>query len=78
MQIRDGLHIFGRSPEGRLMTDLVVALARVPRGSGHGADQSLQRAIALDLGLDGFDPLDCEMAAPWDGASARYPAGGFG
>ena len=68
MQIRDGLHIFGRSPEGRLMTDLVVALARVPRGSGHGADQSLQRAIAFDLGLDGFDPLDCEMAAPWKGA----------
>jgi cobaltochelatase CobN len=68
MQIRDGLHIFGRSPEGRLLTDLVVALARVPRGSGGGADQSLQRAIALDLGLDGFDPLDCEMATPWDGA----------
>jgi cobaltochelatase CobN len=67
MQIRDGLHIFGHSPEGRLLTDLVVALARVPRGSGHGADQSLQRAIALDLGLDGFDPLDCEMAAPWHG-----------
>ncbi len=67
MQIRDGLHIFGRSPEGHLLTDLVVALARVPRGSGHGADQSLQRAIALDLGLAGFDPLDCDMAAPWDG-----------
>ena len=67
MQIRDGLHIFGRSPEGRLLTDLVVALARVPRGSGHGADQSLQRAIALDLGLDDFDPLDCEMAKPWTG-----------
>jgi cobaltochelatase CobN len=68
MQIRDGLHIFGRSPEGRLLTDLVVALARVPRGAGHGADQSLQRAIAQDLGLDGFDPLDCDMAKPWDSA----------
>jgi cobaltochelatase CobN len=68
MQIRDGLHIFGRAPEGRLLTDLVVALARVPRGAGHGADQSLQRAIALDLGLEGFDPLDCEMAKPWLGA----------
>jgi cobaltochelatase CobN len=67
MQIRDGLHIFGRAPEGRLLTDLVVALARVPRGAGHGADQSLQRAIALDLGLEGFDPLDCEMAKPWLG-----------
>ena len=67
MQIRDGLHIFGRSPEGHLLTDLVVALARVPRGAGHGADQSLQRGIALDLGLAGFDPLDCDMAAPWNG-----------
>ncbi|MDR6632865.1 cobaltochelatase CobN [Phyllobacterium sp. 1468] len=67
MQIRDGLHVFGRSPEGRLLTDLVVALARVPRGAGHGGDQSLQRAIALDLGLEGFDPLDCEMAKQWDG-----------
>ena len=52
MQIRDGLHIFGRAPEGRLLTDLVTALARVPRGLGEGSDQSLQRAIAADV-LDG-------------------------
>ncbi|APG91477.1 cobaltochelatase subunit CobN [Sinorhizobium americanum] len=51
MQIRDGLHIFGVAPEGRLLTDLTVALARVPRGLGEGGDQSLQRAIAVDLGL---------------------------
>ncbi|CAN7317272.1 cobaltochelatase subunit CobN [Rhizobium rhizogenes] len=48
MQIRDGLHIFGVSPTGRLLTDLTVALARVPRGLGEGGDQSLQRAIARD------------------------------
>ncbi|MCM2399347.1 cobaltochelatase subunit CobN [Rhizobium sp. S95] len=48
MQIRDGLHIFGLAPEGRLLTDLTVALARVPRGLGEGGDQSLQRAIARD------------------------------
>ncbi|WP_018240052.1 cobaltochelatase subunit CobN [Ensifer sp. BR816] len=53
MQIRDGLHIFGVAPEGRLLTDLTVALARVPRGLGEGGDQSLQRAIAVDLGLGG-------------------------
>ncbi|MBB4188154.1 cobaltochelatase subunit CobN [Sinorhizobium terangae] len=53
MQIRDGLHIFGVAPEGRLLTDLTVALARVPRGLGEGGDQSLQRAIASDLGLGG-------------------------
>jgi cobaltochelatase CobN len=66
LQIRDGLHIFGRAPEGRLLTDLLVALARVPRGSGAGADASLIRALAADLAL-GFDPLDCAMAEPWQG-----------
>ncbi|KQY26868.1 cobaltochelatase subunit CobN [Rhizobium sp. Root482] len=51
LQIRDGLHIFGVAPEGRLLTDLTLALARVPRGQGDGGDQSLQRAIAADAGL---------------------------
>ncbi|MBL0373155.1 cobaltochelatase subunit CobN [Rhizobium sp. KVB221] len=68
MQIRDGLHVFGVSPEGRLLTDLTVALARVPRGTGEGGGQSLQRAIAKDLLLaQDFDPLDCDMAAAWQG-----------
>ncbi|TAU08120.1 cobaltochelatase subunit CobN, partial [Rhizobium ruizarguesonis] len=74
MQIRDGLHVFGLSPEGRLLTDLTVALARVPRGLGEGGDASLQRAIAADAGLGGgvrgassFDPLDTDMAAVWTG-----------
>ncbi|TAV11599.1 cobaltochelatase subunit CobN [Rhizobium leguminosarum] len=74
MQIRDGLHVFGVSPEGRLLTDLTVALARVPRGLGEGGDASLQRAIAADAGLGGgvrgassFDPLDTDMAAVWAG-----------
>lgn len=76
MQIRDGLHVFGLAPEGRLLTDLTVALARVPRGLGEGGDQSLQRAIAVDLGLHAasrsqrpqpFDPLDCVMSDPWAG-----------
>ncbi|MFK0330194.1 cobaltochelatase subunit CobN [Rhizobium sp. NPDC090275] len=49
MQIRDGLHVFGVSPAGRLLTDLTVALARVPRGLGEGGDRSLQRAIAGDV-----------------------------
>lgn len=65
-QIRDGLHIFGRSPEGVQERDLTVALLRVPRGEGKGGDASLIRALAEDLGL-GFDPLDCDMAAPWEG-----------
>jgi len=66
MQIRDGLHVFGVTPEGRLLDDLLTALVRVPRGAGENGDASLQRALAADLGL-GFDPLECEMAAPWAG-----------
>jgi cobaltochelatase CobN len=67
-QIRDGLHILGSSPQGRLETDLLAALTRVPRGLGEGGDQSLIRALAQDFGFTGFDPLTCEMAAPWTGA----------
>ena len=63
-QIRDGLHIFGQTPEGVQLRDLTIALARIPRGSGQGADASLLRAMAGDLAL-GFDPLDCDLAAPW-------------
>lgn len=65
-QIRDGLHIFGTSPEGRLETDLLQALTRIPRGQGTDGNASLPRAIAADLTLD-FDPLDCDMVAPWTG-----------
>ncbi|WP_432255064.1 cobaltochelatase subunit CobN [Limimaricola sp. AA108-03] len=62
-QIRDGLHVFGQSPEGRQERDLAIALARVPRGTGAA---SILRALADDLCL-GFDPLDCDMTASWTG-----------
>ena len=65
-QIRDGLHIFGQSPEGTLARDLAIALARVPRGAGKGGDASLLRAMAADLSL-GIDPLDCDLGAAFDG-----------
>ncbi len=67
LQIRDGLHVFGESPVGRLLDDLLVALLRVPRGKGEGGDASLHRAMAKDLGFD-FDPLDCDMAELWEGS----------
>jgi cobaltochelatase CobN len=65
MQIRDGLHIYGESPQGRLRADLLVALARSPRGSEPG-QESLTRALAKDLGLS-LDPLSCPMGDPWEG-----------
>ncbi len=67
LQIRDGLHIFTQSPEGRLRRDLLVALARTPRGYDHAGQASLLRAMAEEFGLD-FDPLDCRMGDRWDGA----------
>ena len=70
MQIRDGLHVFGRSPDS---ADLLVALARLPRGTApHQA--SLIRALAEDLAL-GFDPLDAALEAPWQGPRPAALAG---
>jgi cobaltochelatase CobN len=68
MQIRDGLHVFGRAPAGRQLTDLLVALTRLPRHDGKEGNASLVRALAGDLGLAGFDPLECELGAAWTGA----------
>ncbi len=59
-QIRDGLHIFGQSPNGQQERDLAIALARVPRGDGKNENGSLLRALATDLNLS-IDPLDCDM-----------------
>ena len=67
LQIRDGLHIFGEAPKDGQLTDLLVALTRLPRRIGTGGDASLIRALAADLALEGFDPLDAKMAERWTG-----------
>jgi cobaltochelatase CobN len=67
-QIRDGLHVFGVSPQGVQRRDSLLALGRFPIGDGQGANASLITAIARDLHLpDSFDPLDADWAAPWNG-----------
>ncbi len=66
LQIRDGLHVFGKAPAGALRTGLLSALVRLPRGTHAPGEASLSRALAQDLGLD-FDPLECDFAAPWEG-----------
>jgi cobaltochelatase CobN len=73
-QIRDGLHVFGQSPQGDLERDLIVALARVPRGEGPG-EGSLIRALADDLKL-GFDPLTAKLGTPWTGPTPSPQGGG--
>ncbi|MGU9957638.1 MAG: cobaltochelatase subunit CobN [Arenicellales bacterium WSBS_2016_MAG_OTU3] len=65
-QIRDGLHILGQVPEGRQRIDTLLALSRLPQGDAVGANQSILRALCKDFGFDeSFDPLDCDMSAPW-------------
>ncbi len=62
LQIRDGLHVFGRQPEPDKTVDLLVAIARLPRSDRRPEDASLHRALAADLGLADFDPLTRNFA----------------
>ncbi|BCQ25603.1 cobaltochelatase subunit CobN [Caballeronia sp. NK8] len=71
-QIRDGLHVFGVSPQGVQRRDTLLALGRFPVGDGQGSNASLITAIARDLQLPAdFDPLDADWAAPWHGPRPR-------
>ena len=65
LQIRDGLHVLGESPDGERLDALLLAIARARRGAG-AADESLMRALAADLGL-GANPLMLDLAEPWTG-----------
>jgi cobaltochelatase CobN len=64
LQIRDGLHVLGESPEGERLDALLLAFTRARRGT-NPEDESLLRALAADLGLD--DPLSLDPAEPWTG-----------
>lgn len=65
LQIRDGLHVFGCSPQDGARADLLAAIARAPRGDDP-AQASILRALAEDLGL-GFDPLLARLGEIWAG-----------
>ena len=67
MQIRGGLHVFGRAPEGDALHDLLVSMVRLPRGDTEPADASLTRALAADLDLGDFDPLSASLGERWQG-----------
>jgi len=67
MQIRDGLHVFGRTPQNAQRDDLLVSIARLPRSDSQPQDASLHRALARDLGLGGFDPLTRDLADDFAG-----------
>ncbi len=59
-QIRDGLHILGRCPEGPQLRDLVVAIARHPAGGRLGLTRAIAQAWHLDI-----DPLTDDLGQPW-------------
>jgi len=66
MQIRDGLHVLGESPECERLDALLVAFSRVRRGA-RPEDESLIRALAADLEL-GADPLALDPGEEWTGS----------
>ena len=79
LQIRDGLHVLGESPEGARRDGLLLTIARARRAptdqvrrlKAHGAEaESVLRALAADLAL-GADPLMLELAEPWVGPRPR-------
>ncbi|PZA11303.1 cobaltochelatase subunit CobN [Rhodopseudomonas palustris] len=77
MQIRDGLHVFGRTPQASQRDELLVSIARLPRSELKPQDASLHRALASDLGLTdangaAYDPLTRDLVTPY--AGARPPA----
>jgi cobaltochelatase CobN len=55
-QIRDGLHILGKCPQGRQLRDLILAIARQPSYPRMG----LLKAIVADLNLD-IDPFTVDI-----------------
>jgi cobaltochelatase CobN len=58
-QIRDGLHILGQCPDGRLLRDLVMAIARSPDRQRLGLTRAIARTWQLDC-----DPLLDDPATP--------------
>lgn len=68
-QIRHGLHILGQLPAADKLADTLVALLRLPRGSGVEG-QGILHNLALDLKLlddnASFNPLE-SSAEPWQG-----------
>ena len=51
LQIRDGLHIFGKSPKGQELINLVMSIAKTSRKNGLGENKAITQAIADDIGI---------------------------
>ena len=82
-QIRGGLHILGRPPEGDAEIDLLAALLRLPQGPVPSLRAAVADRLALDLSApsDAFDTVHAETKrllqearqAGWRGPGADGP-----
>ncbi|MEM9520612.1 MAG: cobaltochelatase subunit CobN [Actinomycetota bacterium] len=83
-QIRGGLHLLGRGPEGDTLVETALAVTRLPQGSV----PALRATVATELGLDldtadrvGIDRIEAECrdrvealaATGWDATSTDDP-----
>ncbi|HLY81730.1 MAG TPA: cobaltochelatase subunit CobN, partial [Acidimicrobiales bacterium] len=62
-QIRGGLHVLGRPPEGEAELDLVLALTRLPQGPVPSLRATVAAELGVDLaagGLHGTDAVEAE------------------
>ena len=73
-QIRGGLHVLGRPPEGEALVDLVLAVTRLPQGTV----PALRATVAGDLGFDPtterrheVDKIEAECRARVEALAAR-------
>ena len=66
LQIRDGLHVLGTSPDGERLDALLRRDRPGAARRRRTEDESLLRALAADLDL-GADPLMLDLAEPWTG-----------
>ncbi|OAM88908.1 hypothetical protein AW736_15455 [Termitidicoccus mucosus] len=71
-QIRHGLHILGRPPEGEALVDMLFALTRHPNGEIPSLTETLAAADAAGAGLCGTG------VPPVDGGSAAAGSRGMG
>jgi cobaltochelatase CobN len=83
-QIRGGLHILGRPPEGAALVDLVLAITRLPQGGAPSLRATAARELDLDLrserraDVDAIEAscrrqVEALAAAGWDASGTSDP-----
>ena len=66
LQIRDGLHIFGKSPKGQELINLVMSISKTSRKNGLGENKAITQAIADDIGIK-LSINECKLSDTYTG-----------